>query len=185
MGCTQSTATSTNSANDNKKLLDIGTNLIVTKQTNFREDYDIVKRIGEGSISNIYKVRAKSASVDIEKDKLYALKEIDISLVKPEFMEEMRNEIALMRSITHPNILKIYEVYDDDNRRGRMSIVMELCSGGDLNTRVPYTEQQAKTSVAKLLEAVNYLHKHGIVHRDLKVRFACLIYHVPGFCADP
>jgi hypothetical protein len=72
MGCTQSTATSTNSANDNKKL-DIGSNLIVTKQTNFREDYDIVKQIGEGSISNIYKVRAKSASVDIEKDKLCAL----------------------------------------------------------------------------------------------------------------
>ena len=33
-----------------------------------------------------------------------------------------------------------------------------------------YTEQQAKTMVAKLLEATNYLHKHGIVHRDIKVR---------------
>lgn len=52
---------------------------------------------------------------------------------------------------------------------------MELCSGGDLNSRVPYTEQQAKVSVAKLLEAVNYLHKRGIVHRDLKVSVKCRV----------
>jgi serine/threonine protein kinase len=136
MGCVQSTPVA---GGNEKKKLDIGSNLIVTKQKDFREDYKVVKRVGEGSISNIYKIRAKSASSEIQKDKLYALKEIDTSLVKPEFMDEMRNEIALMRNITHPNILKIYEVYDD-KRTGHMSIVMELCSGGDLNKRAPYVQ---------------------------------------------
>ena len=122
-------------ADNEKKKHNIGSNLIVTKQKTFREDYKVVSRIGEGSISNIYKIRASTKS-EIQKDKLYALKEIDTSLVKPEYMDEMRNEIALMRKITHPNILKIFEVYDD-KRTGHMSIVMELCSGGDLNKRAP------------------------------------------------
>lgn len=112
MGCPQSLATGANGtvANARNKKLDIGSNLVITRQTNFREDYNVVKRVGEGSISNIYKVRTKSASgANVEKDKLYALKEIDTSLmVKPEFLEDMRNEIALLRNITHPNILKIY-----------------------------------------------------------------------------
>lgn len=172
MGCSQSTAaTSTRTgsvggsvAKQQKKKHEIGSNLIVSKQKNFREDYNVVKRVGEGSISNIYKIQSKSGA---EKGKIYALKEIDTSLVKPEFMAEMKNEIALMRSITHPNILKIYEVYDD-KKTGHMGIVMELCSGGDLNKRSPYTEKEAKTMVAKLLEAVNYLHKNGVIHRDIK-----------------
>jgi len=169
MGCAQSSTTGGAIAiSKGTKKHNIGSNLVVTKQRDFRDDYKVEKRIGEGSISNIYKIRAKSGSSDIQKGMLYALKEIDTSLVKPEFIEEMRNEIALMRNITHPNILKIYEVYEN-KKSGHMSIVMELCSGGDLNKRAPYTEQQAKAMVAKLLEATNYLHKCGIVHRDIKV----------------
>lgn len=84
MGYSQSLATGANGtvANARNKKLDIGSNLVITRQTNFREDYNVVKRVGEGSISNIYKVRTKSASgANVEKDKLYALKEIDTSLM--------------------------------------------------------------------------------------------------------
>ena len=45
---------------------------------------------------------------------------------------------------------------------------MELCSGGDLYSRRPYSEAQASNMVKQILGAVVYLHDRNIVHRDLK-----------------
>lgn len=165
MGCTQSCSVLNGGAQQKKH--NLSSNLIVTSHKDFRQDYEIVSTIGKGSISNIYKIRAKNTCQDVRKDQLYAFKEIDASLVNPVYLNEMRNEIDLMRNMTHPNILKIFQVYND-KKSGHIGIVIELCSGGNLNKRAPYTEEQARVIVAKLLEAVNYLHKRGIVHRDIK-----------------
>lgn len=50
----------------------------------------------------------------------------------------------------------------------RLYLVLEICSGGDLYTRDPYTEEQAQKIIRSLLSAVAYLHDHDIIHRDLK-----------------
>lgn len=42
---------------------------------------------------------------------------------------------------------------------------MELCSGGDLYSRDPYTEEEAARIVSSILSAVSYMHQQGIVHR--------------------
>ena len=52
-------------------------------------------------------------------------------------------------------------------------MVLEICSGGDLYTREPYTEAAAQTIVKSLFSAVAYLHSHGIVHRDVGVCELC------------
>jgi serine/threonine protein kinase len=105
----------------------------------------------------------------IHSDQLFALKQIDLILCQPELQETMRNEINLLRSLFHPNIVKIYEVYHDTNKN--LSIIMEHCAGGDLNSRLPYTEQQAADILKQILEAVHYLHSSShIVHRDLKCK---------------
>lgn len=49
-----------------------------------------------------------------------------------------------------------------------ISIIMELCSGGDLYTRDPYTEEEAARIVGSTLSAVAYMHSRKIIHRDLK-----------------
>ena len=141
---------------------------------------------------------------------VYALKEIDMELVEPQFLDKMRNEINLLKIIDHPNILKAFEVYDtqkksnqvSNNKTGAsstkpqqlppegpgISIVMEYCSGGDLHTRSPCSlEHQAKAIVAKLVGAVNYLHLLGIIVR-IVINSCFLVGRTtihPFFCVLP
>lgn len=84
---------------------------------------------------------------------------------KDDHLEELDNEIKVLRSLDHPNIVKAYEVYYG---KRNIHVVMEHCSGGDLYSRRPYSEEESRKIVQKLLSAVHYLHERNIVHRDLK-----------------
>ena len=155
----------------------IGKNLLIEREQNFRDVFDVVKQIGEGSISTIYLVKKRynvadgstaSQEAATMSQQVYALKEIDVSNIEKDMQYEMRNEIGLLRALDHPNILKIFEVYDWD---GKLSIVMEHCKGGDLDSRNGYTEEEARMIIVQLLNALNYLHTPTpdvVVHRDIK-----------------
>mmetsp|Transcript_26907 Transcript_26907/g.56109 ORF Transcript_26907/g.56109 Transcript_26907/m.56109 type:complete len:553 (-) Transcript_26907:671-2329(-) len=96
----------------------------------------------------------------------YALKSIQLRLVERKYLDELRNEISVLRSLDHPNIVKAYEVYET---RKNIYVLMEYCSGGDLYARVPYTESQVASVVSQMCSAITHMHKNGVVHRDLKV----------------
>jgi serine/threonine protein kinase len=97
---------------------------------------------------------------------LFALKMIQRDRVSPTFLQELRNELAILRSMDHPNIIKAHECYEYKDKQ--LYLVLELCDGGDLYTRTPYSQRQAHKIVSKLLSAVRYMHEHNVVHRDLK-----------------
>ncbi|KAL9183938.1 hypothetical protein ACHAXT_002024 [Thalassiosira profunda] len=78
---------------------------------------------------------------------------------------ELRNEISILRSLDHPNIVHIIEVFE---WRKRIYMVIDLCENGDLYVLDPYSEGEAKVIIRQLLRAVSYMHHRGIVHRDLK-----------------
>ena len=81
----------------------------------------------------------------------------------------MLNEINILRNLDHPNIVKIFEYFEDDKR---FYIVTEHIQGGELFDEViargKFTERDAAILLKQLLSCVSYCHTHNIVHRDLK-----------------
>lgn len=114
------------------------------------------------------------------KEPFYALKSIHLDRCSNmEFQRELQNEVDILRTLDHPHIVKALETY---NYHNRLFLVLEFCSGGDLYTRDPYTQDEAAKIMRSILSAVAYLHLHQVVHRDLKyenIMFCDLSRHSP------
>jgi calcium/calmodulin-dependent protein kinase I len=78
-------------------------------------------------------------------------------------------EIQLLRSLRHPHIIRLLEVF---RTKDHLYLVMECARGPELFDRIcetdNYSEQDVRNVVLQLLDALNYLHDQGIAHRDLK-----------------
>jgi len=70
------------------------------------------------------------ARPEVTGEYMYALKSIHLDRVSPVFLKELQNEIRILRSMDHPNIVKAHEVYFCKNKQ--IYLVLELCDGGDL-----------------------------------------------------
>lgn len=83
--------------------------------------------------------------------------------------EKLKREIEILKGLDHPNILKIFEFYEDSEK---VYIVMELCQGGELFDKIvelgSLSEKDSSTIIEQVLSAIYYAHIHKIVHRDLK-----------------
>ena len=75
----------------------------------------------------------------------------------------------MLKAVDHPNILKLYEFYQDSKN---YYLVTEFCTGGELFDRITdkgsFTEAMAAHYMDQILNAIFYCHSKGIVHRDLK-----------------
>ena len=123
--------------------------------------YEVIKKIGEGSFGKIYKVRNKQSG-DIR-----AMKQITKSKIPN--IEKFQNEIKILAMVDHPNIVRLFEVIEDDKY---FNLLQELCTGGELARKIQTTQLKEK-EIAKIfnqiMSAVAYCHDKGIVHRDLKL----------------
>ena len=127
--------------------------------------YTFLKELGHGSYGQVYRCQKISTG------KIYACKKIKKKLIKNK--KRLKTEINLLKATDHPNIIKLYETFED---KQYLYYIMEECSGGELFQRLAmnalkkkmYTEKDAAKLMKQILEAVNYLHSHGICHRDLK-----------------
>jgi calcium-dependent protein kinase len=149
------------------------------REEDISNSFDFLEHVGKGSVSTIFKIRRKKMIIpdkkanehacqrSIEEDGIYALKEIRLHTKKDYCEKELRNEIDLLHHLDHPNIIRAFEVYRDGPNH--LAVVLDLCRGGDLNSRFPYTEKNAAYVVFQIVEAVRFLHSHRIMHRDLKL----------------
>ena len=81
----------------------------------------------------------------------------------------LKYEIDILKNLDHPNILRLYETFEDSNS---IYLVTELCEGGELfdeiMARNRFEEKDAAPIMKQLLSAINYCHKKNVCHRDLK-----------------
>ena len=116
--------------------------------------------IGLGSTASVYEATSKTTGERV------AIKILFKDLVD---YESMNMEIAILAKLHHPNIIRLYEVFETDSQ---VILVLQLCSGGTL---LPYVlenegegEREAARIVREILKGVAFLHASGVVHRDIK-----------------
>jgi len=129
------------------------------------DDYRVVgTTLGKGATGEVVLVKSKSDNQE------HALKSFRKHQLSEQEMKHLTREVQICLAVDHPGIARLHDVYDTQNE---MFLVMECCSGGELFDRLEergqYTEQDAADATLQMLLALNYLHKHRIVHRDIKL----------------
>ncbi|KAK4468915.1 hypothetical protein MN116_007582 [Schistosoma mekongi] len=89
----------------------------------------------------------------------------------------LSQEISILESLHHPNIIRLYEVIETFSR---LNLIMEYVAGGDLNRRIKkygkLSEPVGRIVFAQLIAAVNHLHERNIIHRDIKAENILFTY---------
>ena len=137
-----------------------------SKQKDFRKKYEYISLIGSGSFGKVRLFVEREC-----KSFKYAIKTIKKDFFNQYHIKSLKNEIEILRSLDHPNIVKYFETYEDEKY---LHIVMEYIPGDNLfkvlteKLSHKLTERQISQIMTCLLKAVLFLHHNGIIHRDLK-----------------
>ena len=136
--------------------------LVNEEKGNPSKKYKPKKMLGSGSFGSVYE--AKNALFGntvamkvIKKDKENELDE-----------QEIRNEIDILKKLSHPNIVKIYEFFISENH---YYIITEFCKEGELFSYIKnkYSERQLAVLFYQVFSGLWYLHENKIIHRDIKL----------------
>lgn len=121
--------------------------------------------IGAGAFGSVY------CAVNLDSGTLMAVKEVrfkDPSSIS-QLYKQVRDELSVMEMLHHPNIVEYYGI---EVHRDKVYIFEEYCSGGSLADSLSSgrIEDETVTQVytMQLLEGLEYLHKMGVIHRDIK-----------------
>ncbi|KAL4439082.1 hypothetical protein ABPG74_008857 [Tetrahymena malaccensis] len=135
-----------------------------TSKSNIRSVYQFSGVLGKGGFGTVKLAQLKSGI----SEKKVAVKIIEKSRLKDKQYALLR-ELEILKTLDHPNIIKFYEVYQDEMF---FYICMEYCAGGELLERITsqkcFKEREASRIMEKVFSAINHMHSKGIVHRDLK-----------------
>jgi len=136
----------------------------------FHEDYQGLKMIGRGGFARVYMIESKSNKTCFAAKAF--TKDYGIHPEKIRAKMALINEINIMRSLDHENIIKLYEVHETDKS---VYLVMELVKGQTLESLIKkkifiddLSGSQSMKMIYSILDALRYLAEQGIMHRDLK-----------------
>ena len=136
--------------------------LITQKFGNPDKYYKKIKDLGSGSYGSVYKAK------NLILENIVAIKVIE--KVQENMIDdlEIKNEINILKTLSHPNIVKIYEFFDTPIY---YYIVTEYCKKGELFDYIQnkYNERQLAVLFYQVFSGLVYLHEKKILHRDLKL----------------
>ncbi len=130
--------------------------------------YEVVERLGEGSVGAVYKAR------DTKLDRLVALKILPSSRAgDEETAERFEREARAISTLNHTNIATIYSI---ERASGLLFLVLEYLSGGTLQTKLAeLRSRNARLSVQEVIDhglqiasGLAHAHQRGVLHRDVK-----------------
>mmetsp|Transcript_6567 Transcript_6567/g.6865 ORF Transcript_6567/g.6865 Transcript_6567/m.6865 type:complete len:314 (-) Transcript_6567:432-1373(-) len=155
MGCGQSTS-DTKTSSPGEVEVDNG-------PRELKKIYKLGDVLGEGAFSVVKKGTNRKTGAEV------AVKCIDRNGLPEEDEASLRQEVEILRSLDHPNIVKLLDFFEEDKF---FYVVLEFLPGGELFERIvgrpKFSEEEAAKLIRPLLESVAYLHDLGIVHRDIK-----------------
>ena len=150
--------------NDNNNL-EINTRLIINcNNKNPKDQYKIIKKLGKGAYGTVWKVR------NINTGLFRAMKRIKKMRNNMNKINEIVNEIEILKNLDHPNIVKIFEFFIEADG---YYIITEYCHGGELFQAIKlkgfFSEDKAANIIYQVFNAMNYCHNTiKVIHRDLK-----------------
>ncbi|GGE09347.1 hypothetical protein GCM10011571_08290 [Marinithermofilum abyssi] len=126
--------------------------------------YEIVGRLGGGGMATVYKAK------DLMLERLVAVKVMNESLSHDgEFIQRFMREAKAAASLSHPNVINVYDV---GKERSTHYMVMEYMQGSSLMDLIqeygPFPTEEAVTIAMQVCDGLHHAHEHGIIHRDIK-----------------
>ncbi|MQM10481.1 hypothetical protein Taro_043377 [Colocasia esculenta] len=126
--------------------------------------YEMGRLLGHGTFAKVYLAR------DIRTGRSVAMKVVGKEkVIKVGMMEQVKREIAVMKMVSHPNIVELHEVMAT---KSKIYFAMELVRGGELFSKIARNgrlkEDAARAYFRQLISAVDFCHSRGVYHRDLK-----------------
>ena len=128
------------------------------------DNYQVGDLLGRGGFASVYKARCINNGVDV------AIKMVDKQqMIRAKMDERVRQEVGIHARLNHPSIVKLISYFEDNTY---VYLVLELCHNGELaryirNTKLAFSEQEARVIFEQVVSGVKYLHSHAIMHRDL------------------
>eukprot|EP00918_Siedleckia_nematoides_P067794 GHVU01147532.1.p1 GENE.GHVU01147532.1~~GHVU01147532.1.p1 ORF type:complete len:251 (-),score=36.02 GHVU01147532.1:648-1400(-) len=136
---------------------------IKEQRAHLSDRYTRERKLGAGAYGDVILCKDKLTGAE------RAVKIIKKSSVSTSSTDALLEEVAVVKRLDHPNIMKLYEFFED---KRNYYIVMELYRGGELFdeiiNRQRFSEADAAFIMKQVMSGVTYLHNHSIVHRDLK-----------------
>ncbi|KAG7463394.1 hypothetical protein MATL_G00176090 [Megalops atlanticus] len=125
--------------------------------------YEIIRTLGKGNFAVVKLARHKVTKTQV------AIKIIDKTRLNSSNLEKIYREVQIMKLLNHPHIIKLYQVMET---KDMLYIVTEYAKNGEmfdyLTSNGRMSEGEARKKFWQILAAVDYCHRHHIVHRDLK-----------------